>query len=143
MVLHDKTYAAMTVEEFHASIACKVQGTWDLHTAVIDLGLDLSFFTMMSSISGIVGQKDQANYAAANIFLDSLASYRNQLSLPACSANLGVIEDVGYISERAAVAVRLNMAIWKPINESLLHRILRLRFCNSRPARFMLTVYHI
>jgi acyl transferase domain-containing protein/NADPH:quinone reductase-like Zn-dependent oxidoreductase/aryl carrier-like protein len=135
MVLRDKTYAAMTVEEFHASIACKVQGTWNLHTAVIDLGLDLSFFTMLSSISGLVGQKGQANYAAANTFLDSLASYRNQLSLPACSVNLGVIEDVGYISERAAVAARLNTAIWKPINESLLHRILRASILqqSSRP----------
>jgi acyl transferase domain-containing protein/NADPH:quinone reductase-like Zn-dependent oxidoreductase len=64
MVLRDKTYEEMTVEEFHASIACKVQGTWNLHTAAHDLNLDLSFFTMLSSISGLVGQKGQANSAS-------------------------------------------------------------------------------
>lgn len=123
MVLRDKTYEEMTVDEFHAAIACKVQGTWNLHTAAHDLGLNLSFFTMLSSISGLVGQKGQANYAAANTFLDSLAMYRHEQGLPASSVDLGVIEDVGYISERAAVAARLNTAIWKPINEALLHRI--------------------
>lgn len=135
MVLRDKTYAAMTVKEFHASIACKVQGTWNLHTAALDLGFDLTFFTMLSSISGLVGQKGQANYAAANTFLDALASHRMQCSLPASSIDLGVIEDVGYISERAAVAARLNTAIWKPINEPLLHRILHTSLLqqSSRP----------
>lgn len=135
MVLRDKTYAAMTVEEYHASIACKVQGTWNLHTAAINLNLSLSFFTMLSSISGLVGQKGQANYAAANTFLDALAAHRVQNALPACSVDLGVIEDVGYISERAAIATRLNTAIWKPINEPLLHRILRASLLqqSSRP----------
>jgi hypothetical protein len=47
----------MTVGEFHASIACKVQGTWNLHTVVQDLNLDLGFFTILSSIPGLVGQK--------------------------------------------------------------------------------------
>lgn len=135
MVLRDKTYEEMTVEEFHATIACKVQGTWNLHTAAQELGLDLSFFTMLSSISGLVGQKGQANYAAANTFLDALAVYRHGRSQPASSVDLGVIEDVGYISERAAVAARLNTAIWKPINEALLHRILRASLLqqSSRP----------
>ncbi|KAL5372036.1 hypothetical protein DPSP01_013809 [Paraphaeosphaeria sporulosa] len=135
MVLRDKTYEEMRVDEFHAATACKVQGTWNLHTAAQDLNLDLSFFTMLSSISGLVGQKGQANYAAANTFLDALAAYRHGRGLPASSVDLGVIEDVGYISERAAVAARLNTAIWKPINEALLHRIVRASLLqqSSRP----------
>jgi hypothetical protein len=41
--------------------------------------------------------------------------------LPASSVDLGVIEIVGYISERAAVAAHLNTAIWKLINYRAFH----------------------
>ncbi|KAL5001344.1 hypothetical protein BDV10DRAFT_14755 [Aspergillus recurvatus] len=46
----------------------------------------LDFFAMLSSVSGVVGQKDQANYVAANVLLDSLARYRYRcrLTLNAC-----------------------------------------------------------
>ncbi len=87
--------------------------------------MPLDFFTMLSSISGIVGQKSQANYAAANVFLDSFSAYRRGLGLAACSVDLGVIEDVGYISKREALAKRLDPTIWTGINEGLLHKILR------------------
>ena len=73
----------MTVAQFHDAVRCKVQGTWNLHTAAMEQNLSLDFFTMLSSISGLVGQKGQANYAAANTFLDSLAVYRQGLGLPA------------------------------------------------------------
>ncbi len=115
----------MTVEEFHEAIQPKVRGTWNLHNTTAELNLSLDFFTMLSSISGLVGQKSQANYAAANVFLDSFAAYRRGLGLPACSVDLGVIEDVGYISERETLAKRLDSSIWTGINEGLLHKILR------------------
>ena len=114
----------MTVEDFHETIRSKVQGTWNLHTTALSMNLSLDFFTLLSSISGIIGQKGQANYAAANVFLDSFAAYRRKLDLPACSVDLGVIEDVGYISERQSIAGRLEKRSWGGINESLLHKIL-------------------
>ena len=115
----------MTVEEFHEAIRPKIHGTWNLHNTALEQNLPLDFFTMLSSISGVVGQKSQANYAAANVFLDSFSVYRRGLGLPACSVDLGVIEDVGYISEREALAKRLDTSIWTGINEGLLHKILR------------------
>lgn len=45
----------------------------------------------------------QANYAAANTFLDSFVQYRQGLSLPASALNIGVMEDVGYVSQNPAV----------------------------------------
>jgi acyl carrier protein len=115
----------MTVEDFHETIRSKVQGTWNLHNTAIQQKLSLDFFTLLSSISGIIGQKAQANYAAANVFLDSFAAYRHKLGLPACSVDLGVVEDVGYISEREALAERLDRQLWGGINEALLHKILK------------------
>ena len=115
----------MTVEDFHETIRCKVQGTWNLHDIAIEKQLQLDFFTLLSSASGVIGQKSQANYAAGNVFLDSFAAYRHGLGLAACSVDLGVVEDVGYISERASLAARLEKKSWGGINEGLLHKILK------------------
>lgn len=49
-------------------------------------------------MSGLVGQLGQANYAAGNTFLDSFAAYRLQQGHPACSINLGPIEEVRYLA---------------------------------------------
>jgi hypothetical protein len=61
----------MTLEEYNQVVACKIQGTWNLHAAAERLNLTLDFFTLLSSISGVIGQRGQANYAAANVFLDT------------------------------------------------------------------------
>lgn len=114
----------MGITDYHGALACKIQGTWNLHNAAEKLHLKLDFFTMLSSISGVVGQKGQANYAAGNAFLDAFASYRHQLGKPACSVDLGVIEDVGYIAEHEGMQQRLDTSIWTGINERLLRKIL-------------------
>lgn len=54
-----------------------------------------------------------------------LSAYRRRLGLRACSIDLGVIEDVGYVSTNEVVTKRLNLQGWTPINESLLHKIIR------------------
>jgi hypothetical protein len=113
----------MTITEYHSAIQCKVQGTWNLHNTALEQGSPIDFFTMLSSISGVVGQKGQANYAAANVFLDNFAVYRRGLGLLAISVDLGAIEDVGYMSEHSDLAVALDSAAWTPINEGLFHKI--------------------
>ncbi|KAF2805465.1 putative polyketide synthase [Mytilinidion resinicola] len=124
MVLRDKLYSSMTHTEFHAAIAPKVQGTWNLHRVALRLGNTLDFFTLLSSLCGIVGQKGQSNYAAANAFLDSFAHHRRALNLAACAVDLGLIEDVGYVDGKAALDKRLRSQGWHAINETLLAQIL-------------------
>ncbi|KAI9781693.1 MAG: Type I Iterative PKS [Peltula sp. TS41687] len=126
MVLRDGIFTSMAVTDFHDTLRSKVCGTWNLHNTALEHNLPLDFFTMLSSVSGVVGQRGQANYAAANVFLDSFSAFRRRLGLAACSVDLGVIEDVGYVSENEALAKRFDASIWTPINEGLLHRILRL-----------------
>ncbi|KAL8912790.1 MAG: hypothetical protein Q9171_002248 [Xanthocarpia ochracea] len=125
MVLRDRPFTSMTIEEYHDAVKCKVQGTWNLHNTALEMKLPLDFFTMLSSISGVVGQKGQANYAAANVFLDSFAVYRQRLGLAACCVDLGAIEDVGYMSEHSDLMVALDNSAWTPINEALFHKIVR------------------
>lgn len=62
---------------------------------------------MLSSISGVIGNATQAAYAAGSTFMDSFAAYRNSISLPAISLDLGVITDVGYLSENKELAARM------------------------------------
>lgn len=114
----------MKVEEYHDALRCKVQGTWNLHEAALDMGLSLDFFTLLSSISGLCGSKGQANYAAANSFLDAFATYRSKtLGQATTSINLGVIEDVGYLAEHEALQARYDRQVWHPINERLLRKV--------------------
>ncbi|CZR67900.1 probable 6-methylsalicylic acid synthase [Phialocephala subalpina] len=126
MVLKDKPYETMTVDDFRTSIHAKVQGTWNLHDASVELlKQPLDFFTMLSSISGVVGREGQANYAAANTFLDAFASYRQSQGLRANAVDLGMIVDVGYIAEdQNGLEDRFDKTRWIPVNESMLRRVL-------------------
>lgn len=115
----------MTIEEYHGAIACKIQGTWHLHETAEKLNLQLDFFTMLSSISGIAGTRGQANYAAANAFLDSFADYRRRQGLPACSVDLGVIEDDGFVANNEGFKEKhFDSRVFKGINNGLLRQIL-------------------
>ena len=116
----------MTLDDYHTAIHAKVQGTWNIHRASQELQKQpLDFFTMLSSASGVVGNKGQANYAAANTFLDAFASYRQAIGLRANTVDLGLIEDVGYVAEQdTTLETRFDKRQWTPINETMLRKIL-------------------
>lgn len=118
----------MSLEDFREALACKVAGTWNIHHAAAETqGNKLDFFTMLSSISGIVGTASQANYAAGNSFQDAFALHRHSLGLAAHSINLGIVEDVGYMSEHQSLTDRVSSRSGlSSINERQLHEILKL-----------------
>lgn len=90
-ILDDASIPTMDMARFQRVFSPKAQGAWNLHEATLASGVDLDFFLMLSSISSVLGLVGQMNYAAANFFQDSLASYRRQQGLPATSVNLGVL----------------------------------------------------
>ncbi|KAK4141946.1 uncharacterized protein C8A04DRAFT_13698 [Dichotomopilus funicola] len=78
MVLRDAVFHSMPYSSWTSSLAPKVQGAMNLHSVLVEeLDLPLDFFLMTSSVSGILGTPGQANYAAANSYLDALARHMN------------------------------------------------------------------
>lgn len=86
---------SLTYEQWQRGIKPKVSGSWNLHKHF----QDVSFFTMLSSIVGVVGHASQASYAAGNAFQDALAKHRASIGLPAASLDLGAVSSVGYVAE--------------------------------------------
>jgi polyketide synthase 12 len=86
--LDDATVTTLTSEQLDSVLRPKVDAAWQLHRQTRHL--DLSLFALYSSIAGTLGLPGQANYAAANAFLDALARYRTGQGLPAHSIAWGL-----------------------------------------------------
>ncbi|HEV3095416.1 MAG TPA: benzoate-CoA ligase family protein [Solirubrobacteraceae bacterium] len=86
-VLDDGIFEKLTPARMDRVLAPKVDGAWHLHEATRDL--DLSMFALFSSVSSVVGAPGQGNYAAANAFLDALASRRCAEGRPTTSMAWG------------------------------------------------------
>ncbi|HSR97133.1 MAG TPA: SDR family NAD(P)-dependent oxidoreductase, partial [Kofleriaceae bacterium] len=92
-VLDDGVLGEQTPARIARVMAPKAHGAWNLHRATERLELD--FFVMFSSLTGTLGAAGQGPYAAANAYLDALASWRVAAGLPAQSLAWGPWSEVG------------------------------------------------
>jgi NADPH:quinone reductase-like Zn-dependent oxidoreductase/acyl carrier protein len=98
-LLDDGILLQLSRERFKTVTDPKIKGAWNLHALTVDLPLD--FFVLFSSAASILGSPGQANYAAANAFLDALAHHRRARGLTALSINWGPWSEVGLAAQHA------------------------------------------
>ncbi|KAG5950724.1 Type I Iterative PKS [Claviceps sorghi] len=118
MVLRDENFTSMSLEQWNQAVAPKVRGTWNLHNATVNSGIELDFFVLFSSMSGVTGQAGQANYAGANTFLDSFVQYRTSLRLACSALDICGVQDAGYVSQDEALLKRIEAVAGHVITEA-------------------------
>lgn len=111
MVLADAGLAALDFAAWRRATAPKVRGTWGLHDALTTTKAtaggrqqqpSLDFFILFGSLAGLGGQPGQANYAAANAFLDAFALFRRGRGESAAVLDLGAVAGVGVLARHPA-----------------------------------------
>ncbi|KAG9235260.1 KR domain-containing protein [Amylocarpus encephaloides] len=146
MVLNDEGFSKMTPEQWNTATRPKVHGTWNLNNASISAELDLDFFVLFSSLSGIIGQPGQANYASANTFLDSFIQYRVNLGLPASTIDIGAVGDVGFISQDRELLQKMTSTGFMALKEqevldgllvAMTRKPTKNKECRSRSSQFV------
>ncbi|MGW2778048.1 SDR family NAD(P)-dependent oxidoreductase [Streptomyces olivaceoviridis] len=87
-VLDDATVETLTARRLDSVLRAKADSAWHLHTLTRAAGP--AAFVLFSSVVGTLGAEGQANYGAANAFLDALAALRRAEGLPATSVAWGL-----------------------------------------------------
>lgn len=86
----------MTFDQWKRAVTPKVAATINLDET---LPQDMSFFIILSSVTGITGHISQMNYAAGNTFQDAFARHRVASGQVAISIDLPAVTGAGVVSD--------------------------------------------
>ncbi|RYP35294.1 hypothetical protein DL767_003882 [Monosporascus sp. MG133] len=101
LVLHDTLFRNMDISMMLPVLRAKVVGAQLLHEYFSDPAFNpLDFFIMCSSAATTGGNPGQANYNAANAYLQALAQKRRSMGLAASTIHIGAVMGIGYLATR-------------------------------------------
>ncbi|MFJ8747623.1 SDR family NAD(P)-dependent oxidoreductase, partial [Embleya sp. NPDC127516] len=105
---HDATLTTLTDQHLDTVLRPKIDAAWNLHQ--LTHHHNLTHFLLYSSIAGTLGNPGQANYAAANTFLDALAHHRHTHHQPATSLAWGLWTETSGITDTLDATDRARVA---------------------------------
>ena len=132
-IAQDTLFEKSTIEDYLKVLEPRMQGAWNLHNALLASQTELDFFVVLSSTSGILGNPGQSAYAASNSFLDAFAQFRHNMQLPASSIDLGLVDEVGYVSRNMPNNMSRDTVIHNPIKERELHALVKATIADKNP----------
>ncbi|MGV9899774.1 type I polyketide synthase, partial [Streptomyces tendae] len=117
-VLDDGVLEALDASRLDTVLRPKMDAAWNLHE--LTRHLDLTAFVLFSSATGVLGNAGQANYAAANVFLDALAQTRRTEGHPGLSLAWGLWAEASAMTAGLAESDRHRIARLgaQPLNET-------------------------
>lgn len=126
----DRLLVNMSEVDFAKVLTPKITGTRVLHEAFKDY--ELEFFVMFGSAGSTIASPGQANYAAANAFLDAFAHYRQAHGQPALTIgwgpwSLGMVEELKLEKLYAQRGIEL---ITPAVGKRILDRLLNQKVAN-------------
>mgnify|MGYP001473071220 CR=1 FL=1 len=101
-VLADALLVNQTQAGLHKVWGPKASAAWNFHTADFEITSEWVVFAQFSSVAALLGGAGQANYSAANVCLDVIASYRSTHGAAATSVQWGAWAEVGMGARGAA-----------------------------------------
>ena len=109
MVLDDALIENLTDERIRIVVEPKAKAAAILDRLTRQDQLD--HFILFSSATTLVGNPGQANYVAANGYLEGIARARRRVGLPALAVGFGAISDTGFIARDKQVKELLSKRI--------------------------------
>ncbi|MET7695818.1 type I polyketide synthase [Streptomyces sp. NPDC005483] len=109
-LLDDGVVAALDEQRLERTLRPKVDAV--LHLDELTREMDLAAFVSFSSVAGVLGTTGQANYAAANAFLDALATARRAGGLAAHSLAWGLWAQASEMTGHLGDADTSRLARW-------------------------------
>ncbi|MGW3853218.1 beta-ketoacyl reductase, partial [Streptomyces fagopyri] len=113
-VLDDRLIDTLSPESLETVLRPKLAAARNLHDLTRDR--DLSAFVLYSSVSGTLGTLGQANYAAANAYLDTLVQQRRAAGLPATSLAWGPWAGGGMAAQNTGAEERMRRGGMNPLD---------------------------
>ncbi|TGB07539.1 SDR family NAD(P)-dependent oxidoreductase [Streptomyces palmae] len=107
-VVDDGLVGTLTPERVAHVLRPKADAALHLHELTRDS--ELSAFVLFSSAAGLIGNRGQAGYAAANVVLDALAAHRRAHGLPALALQWGLWAEEGALTAGLTEADRRRMS---------------------------------
>ena len=109
MVLDDGLLSDLDEERFRRVLEPKIEGVENLD--YITRGMPLDYFVLFSSVVTLIGNPGQANYVAANAYMEGVARRRRQEGRTALAIGWGPISDVGVVARTEALRSRFEKLI--------------------------------